>query len=141
MVRTLAIVGAILIGIPVLLVVLVVSGDGSSGSNESGGQPTTEALNDIPPKYVVLYQAAARLPGLTWNILAAIGDIESDHGRDPASRTPNQAGAMGPMQFLAGTWAAFGVDGNHDGRRDVYDPADAIPGAAAYLASNGAAEG
>jgi surface antigen len=41
---------------------------------------------------------------------------------------------MGPMQFLAGTWAAFGQGGN------VYDPVDAIPAAARYLCSNGAGE-
>jgi cell wall-associated NlpC family hydrolase len=42
------------------------------------------------------------------------------------------------MQFMPGTWAAFGVDGNQDGRKDVYDPADAIPAAARYLKHGGA---
>jgi cell wall-associated NlpC family hydrolase len=42
------------------------------------------------------------------------------------------------MQFLRGTWDEFGVDGNHDGRTNVYDPADAIPAAARYLQHNGA---
>ncbi|GGU89685.1 hypothetical protein GCM10010182_00070 [Actinomadura cremea] len=41
---------------------------------------------------------------------------------------------------LLSTWAAFGVDGNGDDRKDVYDPADAIPGAARYLKHNGAPE-
>jgi hypothetical protein len=49
----------------------------------------------------------------------------------------------GPMQFSivgprGGTWGAYGIDGNHDGHRDVYDPADAIPGAANYLRASGA---
>jgi cell wall-associated NlpC family hydrolase len=44
------------------------------------------------------------------------------------------------MQFMPGTWAASGVDGDHDGRRDVYDPADAIPAAARYLKHSGAPE-
>ncbi len=34
---------------------------------------------------------------------------------------------------------AYAVDGNGDGRTDVYDPADAIPTAAAYLCASGAA--
>jgi membrane-bound lytic murein transglycosylase B len=45
---------------------------------------------------------------------------------------------MGPMQFLAPTFRAYGVDGNNDGRIDVYDPADAIPAAARLLRANGA---
>ena len=35
-------------------------------------------------------------------------------------------------------WATYGVDGDGDGRRDVYDPADAIPAAARYLRAAGA---
>jgi membrane-bound lytic murein transglycosylase B len=45
---------------------------------------------------------------------------------------------MGPMQFLPSTFASYGVDGNHDGRLDIEDPADAIFTAAAYLCANGA---
>jgi membrane-bound lytic murein transglycosylase B len=37
------------------------------------------------------------------------------------------------------TWGTYGVDGDGDGVRDVYDPADAIPSAANLLAANGAA--
>ncbi len=48
----------------------------------------------------------------------------------------------GPMQFSVigpgSTWARYGVDGDHDGRKDVYDPADAIPAAARYLVASGA---
>jgi len=32
------------------------------------------------------------------------------------------------------TWDRYGVDANHDGSKDIYDPEDAIPSAAAYLA-------
>src|SRR3954469_13138806 len=35
-------------------------------------------------------------------------------------------------------WATYGVDGDQDGDRDVYDPADAIPAAARYLRASGA---
>jgi hypothetical protein len=42
------------------------------------------------------------------------------------------------MQFLAGTWASYGVDGNSDGAKDRWNPADAIYGAANYLRSSGA---
>jgi hypothetical protein len=42
------------------------------------------------------------------------------------------------MQFLAGTWSRFGVDGDGDGRRDRWDPSDAIFAAANYLDAAGA---
>jgi cell wall-associated NlpC family hydrolase len=43
------------------------------------------------------------------------------------------------MQFLPAAFATYAVDGNGDGRTDIYDPADAIPTAAAYLCASAAA--
>ncbi len=98
---------------------------------------TSAATGDIPPPYLRLYeQAAQRCPGLAWPLLAGVGKVESDHGRDPG---PSPAGAVGPMQFEPATWAAYGVDGDGDGRADPLDPADAIPAAADYLCALGAA--
>ena len=90
-----------------------------------------------------LYQAAARRYGLDWAILAGIGKVECDHGRDPdpsctQEGAVNSAGAGGPMQFIASTWARYGVDGDGDGRADRWDPADAIYAAANYLRASGA---
>ena len=42
------------------------------------------------------------------------------------------------MQFLASTWASYGVDADGDGRADRWDPADAIYSAANYLRASGA---
>ncbi|WP_055483412.1 lytic transglycosylase domain-containing protein [Sphaerimonospora mesophila] len=80
---------------------------------------------DIPPDYLRLYQQAGQAYGIAWPVLASIGKVESDHGRSTAPGVhsgANRAGAMGPMQFLASTWAAYGVDGDGDGRTDVYRP-------------------
>ncbi|SDL63848.1 NlpC/P60 family protein [Nonomuraea jiangxiensis] len=99
------------------------------------------APTDIPPRYLDLYQQAAALYGVPWTVLAAVGKAESDHGRGigPGVTTgTNHAGAAGPMQFMPGTWQSFGVDGNADGTKDIYDPADAIPTAAGYLRHSGA---
>jgi membrane-bound lytic murein transglycosylase B len=95
----------------------------------------------LPPSalYLSLYrQAATTCPGLSWTVLAAIGQVESGHGRNPST---SSAGAMGPMQFLPGTFAHYAVDGDHDGVANIMDPYDAIYSAAAYLCANGAGNG
>ena len=117
---------------------------GESGSPSYVSQKwSQEALSDIPKDYLPIYEKAGKDYGLDAAILAAIGKIESDHGRASASGVAsgeNSAGAGGPMQFLASTWANVGVDGNGDGLKDRYDPEDAIPGAANYLKLSGAPE-
>jgi membrane-bound lytic murein transglycosylase B len=92
------------------------------------------------PAYMALYRraAAAMCPGLSWTVLAAIGQVESGHGQDTST---SYAGAMGPMQFLPATFASYAVDGDHDGLANIMDPADAIFTAARYLCANGAATG
>jgi hypothetical protein len=110
--------------------------------------PSAAARADIPTSYLILYRrAASRCPGLSWAVPAAIGKVESDHGRSrlPGVRSGwNAAGAAGPMQFGIGTgragnaWARYGADFDGDGRRSVYDPGDAIPAAARYLCAAGA---
>jgi membrane-bound lytic murein transglycosylase B len=110
--------------------------------------PSGAARADIPAAYLHLYRrAASRCPGLSWSVLAAIGKVESDHGRSrlPGVRSGwNVAGAAGPMQFGIGTgragnaWAGYSADFDGDGRRSVYDPGDAIPAAARYLCAAGA---
>jgi cell wall-associated NlpC family hydrolase len=97
-------------------------------------QPGTGA-GDIPAAYLRLYQTAGTAYGIPWTVLAAIGDIETHHGRD---QRVSSAGARGPMQFMPATWASYGVDGDADGRKDIANPADAIPAAARYLNANGA---
>ncbi|WP_301174581.1 NlpC/P60 family protein [Actinomadura geliboluensis] len=133
---------ALLVALVVLTVVLIGAVTGSTPSSDAcGPQATGPPVAGIPAKYLALYRKAAASYGIPWEILAAVGSIESDHGRSkvPGVRSgENHAGAGGPMQFLSGTWASFGVDGDHDGKKDRYDPADAIPAAANYLRHNGA---
>ncbi|WP_285572170.1 NlpC/P60 family protein [Actinoallomurus iriomotensis] len=100
-----------------------------------------EAEGGIPADYLALYKKAGEQYGIPWNLLAGIGKVETDHGRSPLPGVhsgENEAGAGGPMQFIPSTWAAYGVDGNGDGRKDRYDLADAIPAAARYLKASGA---
>jgi len=88
----------------------------------------------IPPFLLPLYQAAGIQYGIRWEVLAAINEIETDYGRNLNVST---AGAVGWMQFIPSTWKRYGVDGNHDGRKDPYNPVDAIFAAARYLKAAG----
>jgi Transglycosylase SLT domain len=93
----------------------------------------------IPPLYRALYQRAAQIcPGLSWTVLAAIGQVETHHG---SGGMVSSAGALGPMQFLPPTFVEYARDGDRDGKANIMDPADAIYTAAAYLCANGAGAG
>ena len=132
---------------PPLALLFFVTGESAAGPADGAfaGGRTALARADIPPVYLVLYMDAAQTcPGLPWSVLAGIGKVESDHGRAQAPGVhsgANRAGAEGPMQFLPGTFEQYAVDGDHDGRLNVYDPADAIYTAAAMLCASGAAAG
>ena len=84
----------------------------------------------VPPFLLPIYQAAGIEYGIRWEILAAINEIETDYGRN---LNVSSAGALGWMQFMPPTWAAYGTDANKDGRKDPYNPVDAIFAAARYL--------
>ncbi len=152
----------LLIAVPlVLLLLLGLLLAGLATRIIGGGPPSQGAMRDIPPDYMPLYQTAAdTCPGLPWPVLAAIGKVESNHGRSSAPGVTfgeNFAGAAGPMQFGIGgkagnTWGGsavhqvppqvgYGTDGDGDGVASVYQPADAIFGAARYLCANGALRG
>jgi membrane-bound lytic murein transglycosylase B len=93
----------------------------------------------IPVAYERAYrQAAAGCPGMDWTLLAGVGQVETGHGRNNG---PSSAGAIGPMQFMPATFAAYAVDGDGDGVTDAWDPEDAIFSAARYLCEGGAGQG
>ncbi|MDO0975445.1 lytic transglycosylase domain-containing protein [Mycolicibacterium frederiksbergense] len=112
--------------------------------------------------------SAAPTCGMSWNLLAGIGRIESMHANGGAtdvngtavkpilgpaldgtlpgnevivqSRNNDRvtyARAMGPMQFLPGTWSRYASDGNGDGKAEVQNLYDATLAAARYLCSGG----
>jgi hypothetical protein len=107
------------------------------------GQPTPSraATADIPAGYLRLYRQAGTRYRIPWPVLAAIGKIESDHGRAPLPGVrsgSNWAGACGPMQLgcvadskAGNAWARYGHGRPHD-------PAAAIPAAARYLVDHAA---
>jgi hypothetical protein len=94
------------------------------------------SMDGIPAELIPLYAKAAKKYGVPWTVLAAINRFETGFG---SNLNVSSAGAVGWMQFLPSTWKRYGVDGNGDGRRNPYDPADAILAAARYLAAAGGA--
>jgi len=119
--------------------------------------PSRAAGTAIPANYLQLFQQAGHTYGVPWTILAGIGEVESNDGRSnlPGVHSgANAFGAAGPMQIGIGGAAgnAWGgppvhpagqqvggvaTDGNGDGIASVYEPADAIAGAAKYLLEHG----
>jgi membrane-bound lytic murein transglycosylase B len=129
----------------------------------------------IPMMALTAYRNAERMMatadpncGISWNLLAGIGRIESGHanggatdargtavrpiygpsldGTLPGNEVIVQANtggrvsyarAMGPMQFLPGTWARYAADGDGDGKADPQNLYDATLAAARYLCSGG----
>lgn len=82
-----------------------------------------------PAALLGYYREGERRFGVQWRVLAAVNFVESAFNK---LRSRSAAGAQGPMQFMPGTWRAYGLGG------DVHDPHDAILGAANYLHANGA---
>jgi cell wall-associated NlpC family hydrolase len=128
---------------------------GCSGQQTgTAGQPAGSAkAKSIPANYLVWYKKVGQQYGVPWTLLAGIGTVESDNGQTtlPGVHSGSNAfGAAGPMQIGIGgaagdVWggaavhpgseAVNGVATDEDGgpNADVYDPADAIAGAAKYL--------
>jgi cell wall-associated NlpC family hydrolase len=113
--------------VPMLVVsgtaMLFAGGDGSTcGSTTAQAvQPkaSTEAANSIPANYLHWFQLVGLQYNVPWTVLAGIGKVESDDGRTT----------------LPGVNSGAVEDGNPPA--SVYDPADAIAGAAKYLIAHG----
>src|SRR5579875_1734657 len=142
--------------------------------------PPTVVVNSpgalgIPSMALSAYRNAERMManaypncGISWNLLAGIGRIESMHANGGATdargtavrpiygpaldgtlpgnevivqnSAPGRvtfARAMGPMQFLPGTWARYASDGDGDGVADPQNLYDSTLAAARYLCSGG----
>ena len=125
----------------------------SSGGSPTAANPTTTIAPfgpapigvpnfvidsfEIPPFLLPIYQACGTEYGIPWEVLASINKIETAFG---TNLNVSSAGAVGWMQFLPSSWEAFGLDANGDGRKDPYNPVDAICAAAHYLKLSGGTE-
>jgi cell wall-associated NlpC family hydrolase len=139
--------------------IFAAGGNDCPGSRGTAAQATVSktARNSVPANYLAIYKQTGSHYGVPWAILAGIGEVETDHGRTtlPGVHSgANAFGAAGPMQIGVGgaagnTWGGAPVhpaseqvsgvaaDANGDGLASVYEPADAIAGAAKYLLNHG----
>jgi hypothetical protein len=127
--------GALALFIGSLLGIAVVLG-GAPGCG--AGEPMVGLAPAVPRRLDPLYDGAAERFHLGEKgpaVLAAINFVETDFGTDVAT---SSAGAEGWMAFLPSTFEEWGVDGNGDGVKDIFNPADAIYSAANYLHDSGA---
>ncbi|HEY2505003.1 MAG TPA: NlpC/P60 family protein [Streptosporangiaceae bacterium] len=131
----------------------------TSPGNNNAVQPTASqsARNSIPADYLALFMSIGAKYHVPWVILAGIGKVESNDGQSNllgVHSLANAFGAAGPMQIGIGgaagnQWGGAPVhpatedvngvatDANGDGVASVYEPADAIAGAAKYLLEHG----
>lgn len=118
---------------------------------------SSAARTSIPANYLTLYRQTGHQYGIPWVLLAGIGEVETNHGRSSLPGVhfgSNAFGAAGPMQIGIGgasgnSWGGapahpaseqvggVATDANGDGVASVYEPADAIAGAAKYLLAHG----
>jgi membrane-bound lytic murein transglycosylase B len=144
-----------------------VLGSGSFAAGAGGLRIPAMALSAYR-KAEQTMSAAAPGCGVSWNLLAGIGRIESSHANGGATDNRGTAvrpiygpvldgslpgneiivqsnlggravyaRAMGPMQFLPGTWSRYAADGDGDGKSDPQNLFDASLSAARYLCSGG----
>ncbi|MEW1723860.1 peptidoglycan DD-metalloendopeptidase family protein [Streptomyces sp. NPDC093109] len=119
------------------MVMLVATFDDDEKNGGSIAVPAGSGLKigdgAVPAKYAQLIMQAASAcdAGLTAPILAA--QLKQESGFNPRAASP--AGAQGIAQFIPGTWETWGVDGNGDGKKDVWDPEDAIPAQGKFMCS------
>jgi membrane-bound lytic murein transglycosylase B len=84
---------------------------------------------------VTLSSYCRRHPKFESHAIAAL--TMADRGTISGRTLGGPSGELGHMQFLAGNWLRYGVDGNGDGRADPYTAADALASAANMLRKNG----
>ena len=137
---------ALTILLPLLAVMLVfLAAAGESAAQCGIPLGAAGPVGGVPAADIPIFQGAAArfaLGARGPSVLAAINYVESTFGQSHDAGVhsgANYAGAMGPMQFLQGTWDQYKVQAPGGAvPPSVYDEADAVYSAANYLRASGA---
>ncbi|MCZ9348084.1 bifunctional lytic transglycosylase/C40 family peptidase, partial [Streptomyces sp. TRM76130] len=128
-VRKVWVIGGAAVALGMGFVMLLVVGVYLAAGNLTSGGTKNLAKGSVPAEYEDLVQKWGRLcDAIDPALLAA--QLYQESGFNPKAQSP--ADAQGIAQFIPGTWATHGIDGDGDGVRDVWNPNDAIPSAASY---------
>lgn len=80
-----AMVGVLASPLVMIFALVSLAGGAASGATAAGQalfDPSTEAIEDVPPQLLDLYAThAGACAGLPWQVIAGIGKVESNHGR------------------------------------------------------------
>jgi membrane-bound lytic murein transglycosylase B len=116
-------------GVPANIILAIWGLESAYGQNV-GGYNVIEALATL--EYDNRRPGAFRQQLIDALLILEAGDI------DPASMRGSWAGAMGQTQFMPTAFRKYAVDGDHDGRRDIWgDQADVFDSTANYLIGYG----
>ncbi|MFJ5645864.1 peptidoglycan DD-metalloendopeptidase family protein [Streptomyces sp. NPDC093223] len=125
------VVSPLALGMGIILLIAATDDRNISGGPGLSAASLRVGKGFVPAEYAGLIEEAAGRcnAGLPAAVLAAqlmqeSGFNPTAQSKDPATGDPI---ADGIAQFIPSTWATAGVDGNGDGRKDVWDPEDAIP--------------
>ncbi|MCD2111620.1 bifunctional lytic transglycosylase/C40 family peptidase [Rhodococcus rhodochrous] len=92
--------------------------------------PFTSTAPDVPIGAVAVFapwlkKAGTICDGITAPVLAALYSVENGFRYGPEAPV-SPAGALGPGQFMPGTWEIYGKDADGDGKADVFGIADPV---------------
>nr|WP_238992040.1 lytic transglycosylase domain-containing protein [Streptomyces sp. PAMC 26508] len=124
------------LGVGVVLLIAAFGEDDAEFGRGLG--PTAGSLRvgrgGVPSAYapMILKAAADCEAGLQPAVLGA--QLKQESNFDPQARSPG-VGAQGIAQFMPGTWPTWATDGNGNGTRSVWEPADAIAGQGRFMCS------
>ena len=105
-------------------------GNETDYGNDTGGFNIFEAL-------ATLAYDGARTDFARSELIAALTMVQQE-GLDPKNMPASWAGAFGQLQMLPSTFLKSAVDGDGDGKKDLWHtPADALASAASELAAQG----
>jgi membrane-bound lytic murein transglycosylase B len=100
---------------------------------------TKLAAAGLKSQFAASYLSVQAKTGTPWQLVAAVHVTETTQSDNTARSS--SAGAIGPMQFMPGTWRAYALDGDGNGTTDITDLDDALLTGGRYLAAGGAAKG